>query len=239
MQTHHARLRVAIGFLTLSLPLSLALPAAYSQEKPKSQQAKSFEKEIKITVKLNYLLFLPEGYESGDKKWPLILFLHGAGESGSDVQRVKATGLPKLLDTKTDLPFVVVSPQSPRGGWNADTLNALLDDVLARYKIDPDRVYLTGLSMGGFGTWELGTAHPERFAAIAPICGGGTPAQRRPLERRARLGIPWRQGYGRAHRPNRGHDQGHESCRHGAQVHDLPRSQSRFVDRDLQQPRAL
>jgi predicted peptidase len=177
MQTNHARLSMAIGFLTLTLPLSMMLPAAYSQEKPKSQQAKSFEKEIKITVKLNYLLFLPDGYESGDKKWPLILFLHGAGESGSDVERVKATGLPKLLDTKTDLPFVVVSPQSPRGGWNADTLNALLDDVLARYKIDADRVYLTGLSMGGFGTWELGTAHPERFAAIAPICGGGTPSR--------------------------------------------------------------
>ena len=77
METNHTRLSPAIGFLTLALPLSLMLPAAYSQEKPKSQQAKSLEKEIKITVKLNYLLFLPEGYETGDKKWPLILFLHG------------------------------------------------------------------------------------------------------------------------------------------------------------------
>ena len=92
-----------------------SLAAVWGQEKKSSQQAKSFEKEITITVKLNYLLFLPEGYDSSDKKWPLILFLHGAGESGSDVEKVKATGLPKLLETKTDLPFVVVSPQSPRG----------------------------------------------------------------------------------------------------------------------------
>ncbi len=88
---------------------------------------------------------------------------------------MKATGLPKLLETKRDLPFVVVSPQSPRGGWNADALNALLDEVLTRNKIDPDRVYLTGLSMGGSGSWELGTSYPERFAAVAPICGGGNP----------------------------------------------------------------
>jgi predicted peptidase len=105
------------------------------------------------------------------------LFLHGAGESGTDIEKVKATGLPKLLETKTDLPFVVISPQSARGGWNADSLNALLDDALAKYKVDPDCVYLTGLSMGGFGTWQLGTAHPERFAAIAPICGGGDPTR--------------------------------------------------------------
>ena len=72
---------------------------------------------------------------------------------------------------------MVISPQSARGGWNPDTLNALLDEVLAKYKVDPDRVYLTGLSMGGFGSWELGTSIPERFAAIAPICGGGKPSQ--------------------------------------------------------------
>jgi predicted peptidase len=155
-----------------------AVPAvALGQEKKSAQQAKSFEKEITIKVKLNYLLFLPEGYDSSDKKWPLILFLHGAGESGSDIEKVKSQGLPKLLETKTDLPFVVISPQSARGGWNADALNALLDDALATYKVDPDHVYLTGLSMGGFGTWDLGTAHPERFAAIAPICGGGNPSR--------------------------------------------------------------
>jgi predicted peptidase len=128
-------------------------------------------------VKLNYLLFLPDGYDTSDKKWPLILSLHGAGESGSDIEKVKATGLPKLLETKTDLPFVVISPQSEHGGWNPYALNALLDDALAKYNVDPDRVYLTGLSMGGAATWALGTGYPERFAAIAPICGRGIPSR--------------------------------------------------------------
>lgn len=149
-----------------------------AKDKPvaKAQQSKTFEKEITIKVKLNYLLFLPEGYASDtSKRWPLMLFLHGAGESGSDLEKVKAHGPPRILETKTDFPFIVVSPQSPGRGWNPEALNALLDDVMAGNRVDPDRVYLTGLSMGGFGTWALAAAHPERFAAIAPICGGGDP----------------------------------------------------------------
>jgi len=123
-----------------------------------------------------YLLFRPKDYDKISQKWPLILFLHGAGESGDDLSRVKKNGLPKIVETK-DLPFVIVSPQSPRMGWNAEALNALLDEVMKDNRIDPDRVYLTGLSMGGYGTWALASAHPERFAAIAPICGGGDSKQ--------------------------------------------------------------
>ena len=159
----------------------LALPAARGDEpKDKSnvQQAKSFEKEITVNVKMNYLLYLPKGYEGTNdgKKWPLILFLHGAGESGNDLEKVKLHGPPKLVASK-DYPFIIVSPQSSGRGWNPETLNALLDDLIAKYRVDPDRVYLTGMSMGGYGTWSLATAHPERFAAIAPVCGGGDPKQ--------------------------------------------------------------
>ena len=143
--------------------------AAFAEDR---QQAKEFEKEITVKVKLKYLLYLPDGYETSAKKWPLILFLHGAGESGDDLTKVKKHGPAKVVASK-ELPFIIVSPQSPGRGWNPDTLNALLDDVSATYRVDPDRVYLTGLSMGGFGTWALAAAHPERFAAIAPICGGG------------------------------------------------------------------
>ena len=139
------------------------------------QQEKQFEKEITVKVKLKYLLFLPEGYEQGDKKWPLILFLHGAGESGDNLSKVKLHGPPKIVDTKPEFPFIVVSPQSPGRGWNVDALKGLLDEVMHDYRVDSDRVYLTGLSMGGFGTWSLAAAHPECFAAIAPICGGGNP----------------------------------------------------------------
>jgi predicted peptidase len=160
----------------LLLP-ALAAPAPADDEKPADrQQEKSFEKEVTIKVSLEYLLYLPDGYdEDKGKKWPLVLFLHGAGESGQEIRKVEANGPPKLVRQGKSFPFILVSPQSPGRGWNPETLNALLDDVTARYRVDPDRVYLTGLSMGGFGTWALASAHPERFAAIAPICGGGNP----------------------------------------------------------------
>ena len=95
--SEHALVSVAIGFLTFAVPA-----VALGQEKKSSQEAKSFEKEITVTAKFNYLLFLPQGYDSSDKKWPLILFLHGAAESGSDLEKVKSHGLPKLLETKDD-----------------------------------------------------------------------------------------------------------------------------------------
>jgi predicted peptidase len=140
---------------------------------PGKQQPQTFVGEVKIPVKLNYLLYLPKGYDpAGEKRWPLLLFLHGAGESGHDLNRVKIHGPPKLAEKK-EFPFIVVSPQSPKFGWDVHGLNALLDDVSAKHKVDADRVYLTGLSMGGFGTFALATAYPQRFAALVPICGGG------------------------------------------------------------------
>jgi predicted peptidase len=140
------------------------------------QQVKHFEKEIKVTVKYEYLLFLPEGYEKQKQRWPLMLFLHGAGDAGTNLDRVKVLGPPKIIESKPDFPFILVSPQSPARSWNLDALNALLDDVIRRYRVDKDRVYLTGASMGGSGTWALAAAHPEKFAAIAPLCGTGNPA---------------------------------------------------------------
>jgi len=165
----------AVGFL--------GAPAVCPGAEPKAgQQKKHFEKEVTIRVKMDYLLFLPEGYAKGDRRWPLILFLHGAGETGNDVSRVKRHGPPKVVEKKKDLPFIVVSPQSPTRGWNVEALNALLDEVVSKYRVDTDRVYLTGLSMGGYGTWALAAAHPERFAAIVPICGGGNPATAKRLK---------------------------------------------------------
>ena len=128
-----------------------------------------------------YLLYLPEGYaeaslETG-KTWPLVLFLHGSGERGSDLEVLRHQGLPKLAEAKP-FPFILVAPQVPAGGiWSADVLSALLDDLQGRLRIDPDRVYLTGLSMGAFGAWDLATAMPDRFAAILAISGGGNPVE--------------------------------------------------------------
>ena len=143
----------------------------------RTQEPKLFEKEITVMAKLGYLLSLPPGYDADPaKKWPLMVFLHGAGESGSDIEKVKIHGPPKLIAAGTfDHPCIVVSPQCPGRGWNADLVAALIDDVCREQRVDEDRIYLTGLSMGGFGTWALAAARPERFAAIAPICGGGNP----------------------------------------------------------------
>jgi predicted peptidase len=165
------------------LAASVSLPALGAGEEPdKVQQEKQFEREITVKVKINYLLFLPADYGKTDKTWPLILFLHGAGESGNDLAKVKTHGPPKIVETKKDFPFIVVSPQSAGRGWDVETLRALLDDVAANYRVDKDRIYLTGLSMGGFGTWSLAAAYPNHFAAIVPICGGGNPADAKRLK---------------------------------------------------------
>ncbi len=149
-----------------------------------AQQAKTFEAQITITARMEYLLSLPAGYDtSKEKSWPLVLFLHGAGESGNDLAKVKIHGPPKIAETNGPFPFILVSPQCPGRGWNPDVLNALLDSILAQYRVDKDRVYLTGLSMGGYGTWLLAAAHPDKFAAIAPICGGGNAADAKKLAR--------------------------------------------------------
>jgi predicted peptidase len=132
---------------------------------------------FEMTMQLRYLLFLPKRYgEDPDQKWPLILYLHGAGERGDELERVKTHGIPKILEERPDFPFVCVSPQCPdEGVWMVHNLalKGLLDSILSTYAIDPDRVYLTGNSMGGYGTWGLAMAYPGTFAAIAPICGGG------------------------------------------------------------------
>ena len=138
------------------------------------QYPQTFQGTAKVEFK--YLLFLPEGYGQTPKRWPLIMFLHGLGESGDDLEQLKIHGLPKITQTQKDFPFIVVSPQCPKNKWwpeQTEDLIAFLDDVISRYDVDKDRVYLTGLSMGGFGTWSLAGTYPDRFAAIAPVCGGG------------------------------------------------------------------
>ena len=130
-----------------------------------------------ITFQMEYLLFLPESYaQSTNQKFPLILFLHGAGERGSDLDSVKRHGIPKIVETNPDFPFIAVSPQCPEDSWwtsELHTINGLIEEVVEKYQVDTSRIYLTGLSMGGFGTWSLASMYPERFAAIAPVCGGG------------------------------------------------------------------
>ena len=158
-----------------------------------NQSPQTFSATIAQVVRFDYLLHLPRDYrEDTDARWPLILFLHGSGEGGHDLDLVKTHGVPKVVESMDDFPFVVVSPQCPADsfwvGYSAHHTNelvglkALLDSVLTTYAVDPSRVYLTGLSLGGVATWALAARHPEMFAAIAPVCGSGHPLMRYSLQ---------------------------------------------------------
>ena len=139
------------------------------------QTQKTLRRRVTTTVTSRYLLSLPADYnKQPKKKWPLVLFLHGAGERGDNLELVKVHGPPKLIEQGQQFPFIVVAPHCPADAWwQPEKLAALLDDVERRYRVDKRRIYVTGISMGGFGTWLLALSCPRRFAAIAPICGGG------------------------------------------------------------------
>ena len=181
----------------LSCLLAAATVATAQAPDPDLMQTRQkFSIQFTKQAELGYLLYLPPGYDvKAAKKWPLILFLHGSGERGTNLANVSAHGPPKLVKKNPPAPknetaeahtnreaatkllsenFIVVSPQCPADQvWDSDALLGLLDSVLASHKADASRVYLTGLSMGGFGSWALLAKAPERFAAVAPICGGG------------------------------------------------------------------
>ena len=127
----------------------------------------------------HYLKYTPKDAEAG-KKLPLLVFLHGAGErgnaDGSELDRVANHGYFKQMKEDKDFSLLMVAPQCPRDhywGSYLESLNRFLDAVIAENPVDTNRIYLTGLSMGGTGTWLWGLGNPERFAAIAPVCGEG------------------------------------------------------------------
>jgi predicted peptidase len=142
------------------------------------QQQQSFQATIQKNVSLQYLLYTPKDYQGSEKELPLVLFLHGIGERGTDLELLKLHGIPKVIEEGVDFPFLVVSPQCPEDTiWanELDALHALLENVIEEYQVDKSRIYLTGLSMGGNGTWQLATAYPSMFAAVVPICGWANP----------------------------------------------------------------
>ncbi|MBN9392510.1 MAG: prolyl oligopeptidase family serine peptidase [Chloroflexi bacterium] len=135
--------------------------------------------KLPIPTELGYILYFPPDYDADPaKKWPLVFFLHGAGERGNDPEIVKFHGLPKEIDQGKHFPFIMVAPQCPleeRWPQQLEKLDALFDTITQNYRVDLDRVYLTGLSLGGNGTWFWTTTHPDRFAAAVPICGRSYP----------------------------------------------------------------
>ena len=131
--------------------------------------------KITQSGELPYLIYLPKNYSATNgQRWPLMLFLHGAGERGTDVQRAGIHGPMKLVKQGREFPFIIIAPQCPEKQlWQSEPLLQLLEHVAEKFAVDPKRIYLTGLSMGGYGAWQLGLRHPEKFAALVPVCGGG------------------------------------------------------------------
>ena len=142
-----------------------------------TEHARRITFEVTRKIDIGFLVYLPADYEKdAAKRWPLLVFLHGAGERGDDLSRVKIHGPAKHASQGRDFPFIILAPQCPENQWwDIEALKVLLDSFLDQHRVDRQRIYLTGLSMGGYGTWSWAIDQPERFAAIAPICGGGTP----------------------------------------------------------------
>lgn len=163
---------------------------------------------------LRYRLYIPRNYDCGEM-YPLVLFLHGAGERGSDNEKQMTVALPTIFADPSSPVYdsIVMAPQCPEGRqWVASDYEtgtysiadtpetavlentlAALDEVIKEYNVDVDRIYVTGISMGGYGTWDLLSRHGARFAAGMPICGGGDPTYAKLLKR-----IPIRTFHGNA-----------------------------------------
>lgn len=177
-------MRVPRLLLAAGLLAALAL-SARAEDKPKTGFVDKKHKNADGTES-PYVVFVPKDYD-GTKEYPVILFLHGAGETKQpnakkDGKQPVEVGIGPAIKKRPDFQFITVIPRAEGFGWGADTANAkralaMLDATMKEYKTDAKRQYLTGLSMGGMGTWSIAMAHPDRFAAIAPICGRGDTKQ--------------------------------------------------------------
>lgn len=168
---------IVLGFVVITLPgVSLASP---------DESPVFVDRVLKSAdgTESKYVVYIPRGYtaeSNASKRWPVILFLHGAGERGDDGKKQVTVGLgPALRKRESESPFVAIFPQCRSGGsWRADSPDGeramtILSEVEKEFRTDPDRIYLSGLSMGGMGTWSLSMKYPDRFAALVPICGRG------------------------------------------------------------------
>lgn len=184
--------RAVFGRIAAAFCLTLMLAAMPQPSSAAPMQTGFLNATIRQGEKsLPYVVYVPRDY-TPEKKWPVVLFLHGAGERGDGGLAQSDVGIGRAIRFNPErFPALVVMPQCPKDkAWGAgirgfvgdhpdvaELAMGALDEVLKSYSTDPARVYLTGLSMGGYGTWYLGSKYPERFAALLPICGGGKPAE--------------------------------------------------------------
>ena len=161
-----------VGGLAVILLIGVSAQAANdSDPSPSGQQPHTLRREVPHKVEVQYLLSLPKGYEKSQERWPLILYLHGGSVRGDDIAQMKKWGLTEKVEADSDFPFIVVSPQCHNGEiWtDVEALGAILDEVARTCRVDPDRVYVTGHSMGGRGALYAAYKMPERFAAVVSL----------------------------------------------------------------------
>ena len=143
----------------------------------KNKSSEKFITNLAMQVSLKYHIYFPNNYHDSDTKFPLVLFLHGAGERGDDLRLVEKHGIPKMINNGINFPFITVAPQCPKFQYwsepvNVKTLLLLVEEIIKKNKVDIDRIYATGLSMGGYGTLAIAKERPDLFSAIIPVCGG-------------------------------------------------------------------
>ena len=157
------------------MPIVLVVHRPIKEPKHPTLTAEKLSWKVTHAGDLQYLCYLPKDYPGiNGQRWPLMLFLHGAGERGTDIQRAAVHGPLKQAKLGQKFPFIIVAPQCPAGQiWENEPLLQLLNHVEKKFAVDTNRVYLTGISMGGYATWQFGLRHPGKFAALVPICGGG------------------------------------------------------------------
>jgi predicted peptidase len=151
-------------------------PASAPSTQPDVRQD-HYHKTITKRIGYDFIVRMPPGADAkAAEKMPLIIYLHGSGEVGTDLSTMARNPVLKAAPAnEPTFPFTVIAPQMPAydGWWSVESLDAMLDHILAEYPVDADRVYLTGASRGGYGVWDWACHRPDAFAAIAPIAGEG------------------------------------------------------------------
>ncbi|NOQ27203.1 MAG: phospholipase [Bacteroidales bacterium] len=128
----------------------------------------------KLKIKCNYLLYLPQNYENQTDTFPLIIYLHGGSMRGDNLEKLKTYGLPKLIENGNQYNFIIASPQCPENTYwsRINWFDTLYQELNSIYRIDKKRIFVTGISAGGFGAWHAAMDNPDRISAIIPLCGG-------------------------------------------------------------------
>ena len=163
---------VALHLFFLGLGIIISAKAAdEAGGAPGTQQVHTLQREVAHKVQIQYLLFLPKGYEKSSERWPLILYLHGGSVRGDDISQMRKLGIAQKVEANPDFPFIVISPQCHKGEIWTDVaaLGAVLDEVARTHRVDPDRIYVTGHSMGGRGALYAAYKMPHRFAAVVAL----------------------------------------------------------------------